>query len=359
MIAERFPAVRGVEAISFSIAPRRGAVSIIEMVVLASCIIAVIAALALSNRYAVDIMIRTFLWAGLALAWNIAGGYAGLISFGHAAFFGIGAYTSTILLLNFGVPPWFGMLAGALIAACAGALLTQACARLRGPFFILSTLAAGEVIRIAALNWRSLTGGAEGLEIPPVPNVVDMVFRSQWPYVTIVVAYMLAMFALSAWIEQTRYGYYLFATRDDEDGASAIGINPSHTRTAAMALSAATTAIGGTIFAQYFLYLDPTHVISPDISFQFALICAVGGLGTASGPVFGALIIVPLSELLRGLLSQSTSGLHLVIYGIVVIIVILYFPSGISGAIGRAVSRFSPARGFAARVQARKYDAQA
>jgi branched-chain amino acid transport system permease protein len=220
------------------------------------------------------------------------------------------------------------------------------CARLRGPFFILSTLAAGEVVRIAALNWRTLTGGPEGLEIPPVPSVVDMVFKSQWPYATIVIAYMLAMFALSVWIEQTRYGYYLFATRDDEDGASAIGINPRHTRTAAMAVSAATTAIGGTLFAQYFLYLDPTHVISPDISFQFALICAVGGLGTASGPVFGALIIVPLSELLRGLLSQSTSGLHLVIYGIIVIIVILYFPSGISGAISRAASRLSPRAGL-------------
>jgi branched-chain amino acid transport system permease protein len=356
VIAGRLSAVSGIQAISFSIAPRRGAVSLVEIAVLASCIIA---AAVVSNRYAVDIMIRTFLWAGLALAWNIAGGYAGLISFGHAAFFGIGAYTSTILLLNFGVPPWFGMFAGALIAACAGALLTQVCARLRGPFFILSTLAAGEVVRIAALNWRSLTGGPEGLEIPPVPNVVDMVFKSQWPYVAIIVGYMLAMFALSAFIEQTRYGYYLFATRDNEDGASAIGINPSHMRTAAMALSAATTAIGGTLFAQYFLYLDPTHVISPDISFQFALICAVGGLGTASGPVFGALIIVPLSELLRGLLSQSTSGLHLVIYGIIVIVVILYFPSGVSGAIGRAISRFSPARDFAARVQAEKYDAQA
>jgi branched-chain amino acid transport system permease protein len=315
----------------------------IEIAVLASCIVA---AAVVSNRYAVDIMIRTFLWAGLALAWNIAGGYAGLISFGHAAFFGIGAYTSTILLLNYGVPPWFGMFAGALIAGCAGALLTMVCARLRGPFFILSTLAAGEVVRIAALNWRTLTGGPEGLEIPPVPSVVDMVFKSQWPYATIVIAYMLAMFALSVWIEQTRYGYYLFATRDDEDGASAIGINPRHTRTAAMAVSAATTAIGGTLFAQYFLYLDPTHVISPDISFQFALICAVGGLGTASGPVFGALIIVPLSELLRGLLSQSTSGLHLVIYGIIVIIVILYFPSGISGAISRAASRLSPRAGL-------------
>ena len=348
MVEGRIPAVVGIQAISFSAAPRRGAVSIVEIAILAACIIATVV---VSNRYAVDIMIRTFLWAGLALAWNIAGGYAGLISFGHAAFFGIGAYTSTILLLNYGVPPWFGMLAGALIAGCGGALLARVCARLRGPFFILSTLAAGEVVRIAALNWRTLTGGSEGLEIAPVPSVVNMVFKSQWPYATIIVAYMLAMFALSVWIEQTRYGYYLFATRDDEDGASAIGINPSHTRAAAMAVSAATAAIGGTLFAQYFLYLDPTHVISPDISFQFALICAVGGLGTASGPVFGALIIVPLSELLRGLLSQSTSGLHLVIYGTIVIIVILYFPSGISGAISRAVSRFSPAAGFAARAK--------
>jgi len=352
MVEGRIPAVVGIQAISFSAAPRRGAVSIVEIAILAACIIATVV---VSNRYAVDIMIRTFLWAGLALAWNIAGGYAGLISFGHAAFFGIGAYTSTILLLNYGVPPWFGMLAGALIAGCAGALLTRVCARLRGPFFILSTLAAGEVVRIAALNWRTLTGGSEGLEIAPVPSVVNMVFKSQWPYATIIVAYMLAMFALSVWIEQTRYGYYLFATRDDEDGASAIGINPSHTRAAAMALSAATAAIGGTLFAQYFLYLDPTHVISPDISFQFALICAVGGLGTASGPVFGALIIVPLSELLRGFLSQSTSGLHLVIYGIIVIIVILYFPSGISGAISRAVSRFSPATAFAGPVESERW----
>ena len=355
MVEGRSPASVGIQAISFSAAPRRGAVSIIEMVVLASCIVA---AVVVGNRYAVDIMIRTFLWAGLALAWNIAGGYAGLISFGHAAFFGIGAYTSTILLLNYGVPPWFGMFAGALIAGCAGALLTMVCARLRGPFFILSTLAAGEVVRIAALNWRTLTGGPEGLEIPPVPSVVDMVFKSQWPYATIVIAYMLAMFALSVWIEQTRYGYYLFATRDDEDGASAIGINPRHTRTAAMAVSAATTAIGGTLFAQYFLYLDPTHVISPDISFQFALICAVGGLGTASGPVFGALIIVPLSELLRGLLSQSTSGLHLVIYGIIVIIVILYFPSGISGAISRAASRLSPRAGLPPASNLKNSDAE-
>jgi branched-chain amino acid transport system permease protein len=327
-----------------AVAPRRGVLSIVEIAVLAACLIA---SVAVSNRYAVDIMIRTFLWAGLALAWNIAGGYTGLISFGHAAFFGIGAYTSTILLLNYGVTPWIGMGAGALLAGCVGAVLALACSRLRGPFFILSTLAVGEVTRIAALNWRSLTGGSEGLEIAPVPSAVDMVFKSQWPNLALMLAYMLILFAVSIWIEQTRYGYYLFATRDNEDGASAIGINPGRARMWAMAVSAAFTAIGGTLFAQYFLYLDPTHIISPDISFQFALICVVGGLGTASGPVFGALIIVPLSELLRGFLSSSASGLHLVIYGAIVIVVILYFPSGISGAIGRALGRL-PQAGAAA-----------
>jgi branched-chain amino acid transport system permease protein len=281
-------------------------------------------------------MIRTFLWAGLALAWNIAGGYTGLISFGHAAFFAIGAYTSTILFLSYEITPWLGMLAGALAAGCAGALLTVACARLRGPFFILSTLAAGEAIRIAALNWRSLTGGAEGLEIPPMPDALNMVFSGKGPYLALVLTYMLALFAFSMWIERSRFGYYLFASRDDEDGAAAIGINPRAMRIAAMALSAALTAAGGTLFAQYFLYLDPTHIVSPDISFEFALICAAGGLGTAVGPILGALIVIPLSELLRSWLSQAAPGLHLVIYGTVVMIIMLYFPSGIAGALARA-----------------------
>jgi branched-chain amino acid transport system permease protein len=332
MVALPTGAVAQRRSFPISMVPRRGALSIVEIAVLATC---VIAAVAVANRYALDIMIRTFLWGGLALAWNIAGGYAGLISFGHAAFFGIGAYTSTILLLNYGVPPWLGMLAGAGLAACAGAALTMVCARLRGPFFILSTLAAGEVARIAALNWRSLTGGSEGLEIAPVSSFANMIFKQQAPYVALVLIYMLGLFALSIWFERTRYGYYLFATRDNEDCASAIGINPHFMRVTAMAISAALTAIGGTLFAQYFLYLDPTSIIAPDISFEFALICALGGLGTASGPVFGALIIVPLSELLRGFLSTSASGLHLVVYGAIVIAAVLYFPSGISGAIVR------------------------
>jgi branched-chain amino acid transport system permease protein len=136
-------------------------------------------------------------------------------------------------------------------------------------------------------------------------------------------------------VDGSRYGYYLCAVRDDEEAASAAGINPLFVRVSAMCLSAFLTSIGGSLFAQYFLYLDPTHVISPELSFQFALLPALGGLGTAIGPVFGAFAITPLSELLRSYLGDAVGGLHLAIYGTVVIVVMLYFPGGMAAALER------------------------
>jgi branched-chain amino acid transport system permease protein len=280
-------------------------------------------------------VVLTFLYAGLALSWNIAGGYAGLISFGHAAFFGIGAYTSTILFVVGGVTPWLGLWIGALVAAGAGVLLAIICTRLKGPFFILSTLAAAEVVRIGALNWASLTGGPEGLSILPVASFANMVFASKTTYAALMLGYLTICYAVTMTLQGSRYGYYLFAVRDDEDAAKAAGVNPLLVRTSAMALSAFLTGIGGTLFAQYFLYLDPTFVISPELSFQFALLPAVGGLGTAIGPVLGSLLITPLSELLRSYLGHAAAGLHLVIYSAVLIVVMLYFPSGLAGALNR------------------------
>lgn len=316
--------------------PRAGVVSLSETVALGLC---VLVAATVTDRFYIDIIISTFLWAGLALAWNIAGGYTGLLSFGHAAFFGLSAYTSTILLVDFGVSPWLGMWIGASAAAALGAFITLVCARLRGPFFTLATLATGEVVRIAALNWRGLTRGGEGLEIPPADSFINLVFFSKRPYVALVLIYLVVLFFLSKRIERSRFGYYLFATRDDEDAASTAGIDPLAMRVRAMTLSAFLTGLGGTLFAQYFLFLDPTHVISPEISFQFALICAIGGLGTAIGPVTGAFVVVPLSELLRAWLGGGAAGLHLAIYGGVLLAVILYFPQGLAGAIGRSPRR--------------------
>lgn len=281
-----------------------------------------------------DVVILTFLFAGLALAWNIAGGYAGLLSFGHGAFFGIGAYTSTILLLEYDLTPWLGILAGAAAAAAAGAVLALVCARLKGPFFILSTLAFAEVVRITALN-AAFTGGAEGLSIAPVASLAGMVLPSKPQYGALMLAYVTLVYAVTRTLENSRFGFYLFAVRDNDDAAAAAGIDPVAVRVLAMAASAALTGMGGTLFAQYFLYLDPTYVISPELSFQLALLPAVGGLGTAIGPVLGSFLITPLSELLRSALGSTAAGLHLVIYGAILIVVMLYFPSGLAGALAR------------------------
>ena len=317
--------------------PRRGTpFSVLELLLLIVCI--ALAGVGLPQSLQ-DVAVLTFLWAGLALAWNIAGGYAGLISFGHAAFFGIGAYTSTILFVRAGITPWIGIWCGAVLTGAFGALLALICARLRGPFLILSTLAAAEVVRIGALNWASLTGGPEGLSIPPVPRLANMVFASKATYVVIMLLFLLGVYAITKFLEGSRYGYYLFSVRDDADAASAAGVNPLAARTAAMALSAGLTGIGGSLFAQYFLYLDPTFVISPEISFQFALLAAVGGLGTAIGPVLGSFLITPMSELLRSYLGSQAAGLHLVIYSALLIVVMLYFPGGIAGALARLAGR--------------------
>lgn len=320
------------------ILPERGKISLFEILLLLVCIALVAIRLPPSMG---DVLLLTFLFAGLGLAWNIAGGYAGLISFGHAAFFGVGAYTSTILFVHFNVTPWIGIWCGALLAGLFGAVLALVCARLRGPFFILSTLAFAEVIRIGALNWSSLTGGPEGLSIPPTSSLINMVFTSKTTYAALMLGYMVIVYAISKALEASRYGYYLLAIRDNEDAASAAGVNPLQGRVAAMALSASLTGIGGSLFAQYFLYLDPTFVISPEISFQFALLPAVGGLGTAIGPVLGSLLITPLSELLRSNLGNAAAGLHLVIYSAGLIVVMLYFPGGLAGAIAK-LKRWRP-----------------
>ncbi len=304
----------------------RGGYTWLEACGFAAC---ALAAALVRVPYLQDLLVVTFLWAGLALAWNIAGGYAGLISFGHAAFLGIGAYTSSILFVSYDVSPWLGLVAGAAIAGLFGGLLTLVFARLRGPFFILSTLATAEVVRIAAVNLRDLTGGAEGLAIPPVAGFAHMVFASKGPYAVLMLAYLAVLFVVTKQIERSRAGYYLCATRDEEDAARAAGVNPLLMRTGAMVASAAFTAAGGSLFAQYFLYLDPTQVISPDMSFQLALLPAFGGIGTAIGPVIGAFVLTPFAELLRGWLGEAAAGLHLVIYGGLLIVVMLRAPGGL------------------------------
>ena len=285
--------------------------------------------LVIKNAFYLDGLILIFIWGAFAGAWNILAGYAGMMSLGHNAFFGIGAYTSTLLLLHFGLTPWLGMLIGGLLATCVGLILGLVCFRLRSHYFALATLAFGEVISILAVNWRSLTRGSEGLALPIEPSLYNFSFSSKLPYVYIGLVLFLIVIGLSYAIEHSRLGYDLMAFRENEDAARALGVRTGRVRLIAMALSSFLSAIIGTFYAQYVVFVDPTSVMRIQISVQVALFAIVGGIGVALGPATGAMIFVPITILLRAKMGTSLPGLHLIIYGIILVIVLLYMPQGI------------------------------
>ncbi len=286
--------------------------------------------LLIRNDFYLDGLILIFIWGAFAGAWNILAGYAGMMSLGHNAFFGIGAYTSTLLLLHFGLTPWIGMIIGGLLALCVGLILGVVCFRLRSHYFALATLAFGEVGSILAVNWRSVTGGSEGLALPIQPSMYLFSFSSKLPYVYIGLFFFLVVIAVSFAIEHSRLGYYLTASRENEDAARALGVRTGQVRLIAMALSSFLSAIIGTFYAQYVVFIDPTSVMRIQISVQVALFAIVGGIGTALGPAIGAVIFVPITILLRAKMGTSLPGLHVIIYGIILVLVLLYMPQGIS-----------------------------
>jgi branched-chain amino acid transport system permease protein len=296
-----------------------------------------VAPLFIENDFYLDGFILIFVWGAFAGAWNIIAGYAGMVSLGHNAFFGIGAYTSTLLLLHFGLTPWLGMLAGGVLATCVGLLLGIVCFRLRTHYFALATLAFGQVTSIIALNWRSLTNGAEGLAMPIEPSLYHMAFESKLTYLYIGFFLYLMVIAISYTIENSKLGYYLTAFKENEDAARALGVKTGRGRLIAMAISSFLSAVIGTFYAQYLVYIDPTAVVRIQISVQVALFAIVGGLGTVLGPAIGAIIFIPMTIALRATLGTALPGLHMIIYGVILILVLRYMPKGIYGAL---ITRF-------------------
>lgn len=285
------------------------------------------------NDFYLDGFILVFLWASFSGAWNILGGYAGMVSLGHNAFFAIGAYTSTLLFLRLGVTPWLGMLAGGLLAALVGVALGIVCFRLRSHYFALATLAFGQVVYILTMNWRGLTQGAEGIALPIEPNPAHMIFGSKLAYVYLGFGLFLVVLAAAIAVERSRLGYFLTAFRENEDAARALGVKTGQVRLIAMATSAFLSAIAGTFYAQYVVYIDPSSVSRLQLSVQVALFAIVGGLGTFSGPVVGACIFVPITIALRSSLGTTAPGLHMIIYGLILVLTMLYMPKGLYGTI--------------------------
>ncbi len=281
-------------------------------------------------------MILVFMYALLGEAWNILGGYAGQVSLGHAVFFGLGAYTSSFMLIHWGISPWVGMVAGILVAVAVSILIGYPCFRLAGHYFAIATIAAGEIVSILFLNWK-LMGGAVGLYLPLLQeSFLNFEFHSsKVPYYYIILAMLVVTLWITYRIERSRLGFYLRAIKNDPEAARSLGVNLSRYKLIAMIISAALTAMAGTFYAQYVLFIDPFTVLPLMLSIQMCLIPVLGGTGTIAGPLLGAAILIPMAEYTRVYLAGKVSGLHLFIYGFLIIVIAVFQPAGLMGLIQR------------------------
>jgi len=282
------------------------------------------------NPFYEDLLVSSFFYATLAAAWNLVGGFAGQISLGHTAFFGIGAYTSTLLYLNFSVSPWLGMLAGACLSILVAIVIGVPCFRLKSHFFALATIAIGEVLRMVASYWTSLTKGGVGLLIPFKPGIENFMFESKLSYGYIAFALMLLIIFVSYVIRNSRFGFYLVSLREDEDAAESLGVKTARCKLIVLIISVFFTSIAGTFYAQYVLFIDPFTLFSLPLSIEFALFTIIGGVGTVIGPVLGAFVLTPLDVFLRAWLGGVSSGLNFMVYGTVLMVAVVYFPRGIA-----------------------------
>ncbi len=277
------------------------------------------------------VMISIFLYAMLAQAWNILAGYCGQISLGHAVFFGIGAYTSTLLVRLAALSPWVGMLAGAALAGAASQAIGYPVFRLRGHYFAIATIAVGEIVQTLFINW-DWVGGARGLFIPiqRPDSVVHFQFHDSKQNYYFIALGLLALALLLTWfLERSRPGYYFRAIREDPEAAASLGINVARYKQLAMGISAALTALGGTFYAQYILFIDPESVFPLSLSILICLVAVLGGAGTLWGPLLGAAVLVPLSEWTRVLLGGSGKAVDLLIYGGLIVVIAVAQPGGL------------------------------
>ena len=298
------------------------------------------------TKAVLNAFILLLIFATLGEAWNLITGFAGQTSFGHAAFFGIGAYTSAVIFYRCGVTPWLGMILGGIIASVIAAVMSYPCFRLKGHYFAIATLAVAEIIKQVFVSW-SYVEGATGISIPIIHRssgfgrrLFYLQFSDKLPWVYICLALFTAVIFLSSYLENSKMGYYLKAIRESHEVAEAIGINPTNYKLYAMIISAFISALCGSIYAQYILYIDPFMMFSLDISMKIVLLTVLGGIGNIYGPIIGAAIFIPLSEFTRIKLGGSGTGIDLMIYGLLIVLITCFRPKGVIGIAEKVAEKF-------------------
>jgi branched-chain amino acid transport system permease protein len=280
-----------------------------------------------------DVMIRIFLYAMLASAWNIVAGYAGQISLGHAVFFASGAYTSSMLVTRYDITPWIGMVVGALIAVILSQVIGYPVFRLRGHYFAIATIAVGEIFHVLMVNW-DWVGAARGIYLPikRPDSLLNLQFHQQKAYYYyIALGLLLLALGVTWWLERSRSGFYFRAVREEQDAAASLGVAVAAEKRRAFAISAALTALGGSFYAQYVLFIDPESVLALSLSILICLVAVLGGVGTLWGPVVGAAVLVPLNEATRIWFGGTGKAIDLLIYGALIVVIAVLQPAGLVG----------------------------
>jgi branched-chain amino acid transport system permease protein len=291
---------------------------------------------AVEDVYVQNILILTLMYAALSQSWNILSGYCGQISLGHALYFGLGAYTTAILFTKFDVLPWFGMLVGGALSALVAMALGYPCFRLRGHYFVIATIVIAETALLLFLNW-DWAGAATGINIPVQDDswLTFQFARSKLPYFYFALAFACVTWFVTWVIEDSKWGYWWRAVKDNPDAAESLGVVVFHSKMAAAAVSAFFTAVGGAFYAQFVSYIDPDSVLSFQFSLLMALPAVLGGIGTLWGPAVGAAILIPLTELTRSYMGGTGRGIDLILYGAMIVIIALARPEGLVGGFTR------------------------
>ncbi|HSO72287.1 MAG TPA: branched-chain amino acid ABC transporter permease [Thermodesulfobacteriota bacterium] len=289
--------------------------------------------LVVNHDYYQHLMILVLIWVVIGSSWNLLAGYTGQVSFGHAAFFGIGAYTAGILHTKLDLSPWWGMVLGGPSAILLGLFIGYLCFRLRGPYFALGTLATGEILRLVANNWVDFTEGMVGI-------LIIQSFGSKLPYFYLAFGIAVLCLGTISLVMHSKLGYYFVSIREDQDAAESLGINTTLYKNISLAISAFFTGIAGAFYLNYMGFIDPSVVFSlHNVSIQAILVGILGGVATLWGPTVGALVMVGIQELFRtaffGLAPKWVSQGHALAFGLLVVLTILYLSNGLVGDWGK------------------------
>lgn len=281
------------------------------------------------SHYYQHLIIIALMWVVIGSSWNLLAGYTGQVSFGHAMFFGTGAYTAGILVLKLGISAWWGMMFGGIVSMIIGLFVGWVCFRLRGPYFALATLAGGEIFRLIATNWEDLTEGMVGI-------LIIQTFKSKLPYYYIALALAALCVYFIYLVMKSKWGYYFVSIREDQDAAESLGINTALYKNVSLLISSFFTGMAGAFYMNYMAFIDPEVVYSLHyISIMSILVGIVGGVATIMGPAAGAFIMVGVQETFRsaffGLAPKWISEGHALVFGLLVVFVIMFLANGIVG----------------------------